>query len=172
MLRRPWLALANRSDQGLPPEQLWDRHGTQLFALASTLLGEERAAVRAVTLGMTDLYTPVDADPDSAVDESLQTAARCVYGRCHAILAESSTRRSTTVPLMVLLGELAENQRGVLALCVFGGHDYREAAHLLDLPPAAAASLLTSALQELGALAAAQPVRGDAGNEHKQHPDW
>ena len=53
-------------------------------------------------------------------------------------------------PLMVWLGELARSQRDALAMCVFGGHDYRQAAALLGVAPDVVARLLTSALQELG----------------------
>jgi len=72
------------------------------------------------------------------------------------MLTDPSIRRTMTVPpLMVWLGELASRQRGALGLCVFGGHGYRQAAHLLDLPPSAVARLLTSGLQELGGLSTA-----------------
>ena len=53
---------------------------------------------------------------------------------------------------MVWLGELAQLQRAGLALCVFGGHTYREAAGLLGLPPTTVAELLTSALREVNRL--------------------
>jgi len=159
--RRPSLALARRSDAGFAPEQLWDLHGTPLFALACTVLGDERKALRAVTLGMVDLYAASDAGPARAVDESLQAAARCVYEQCEAMLAEHHIQRTVRVPpLMVWLGELARSQRGALALCVFGGHDYRQAAHVLDLSPSAVAGLLTAGLQELGAIAAAETASG------------
>ena len=135
-----------------------------MCALACTLLGDESVALRAVTLGMVDLYAPSDADAAITVDESLIAAARCVYGRCHAILADSSSRRTMSgPPLMVWLGELALSQRGALGLCVFGGHDYRQAAHLLDLPPDVVARLLTSGLQELGRLAAAGTEQSAGG---------
>ena len=139
-------------------------HGIPLFALACTLLGDERKALRAVTSGMVDLYAASDAGPARAVDESLQAAARCVYKQCQAMLAEDHIQRTVTIPpLMVWLGELACSQRGALGLCVFGGHDYRQAAHLLDLPPNAVARLLTAGLQELAAIAAAGTASGAEG---------
>ena len=55
---------------------------------------------------------------------------------------------------MVWLGQLAELQRACLALCLFGGHNYREAAGLLGLPPMTVADLLTSGLREVKRLAA------------------
>ncbi len=44
-----------------------------------------------------------------------------------------------------------------MALCLFGGHTYREAAALLDIPPMAAAELVTAALR------ATARTSGDAG---------
>lgn len=161
ILRRPWLALANSPGHGPSPEQLWDMHGTPLFSLACTLLGDEEVALRAVALGMIDLYSPSDGRPVIAGDASLRTVARCVYERCQTILAESSSQRTMIVPpLMVWLGELAHSQRDALAMCVFGGHDYRQAAALLGLAPDVVARLLTSALQELGGQASAGESAG------------
>ena len=45
-------------------------------------------------------------------------------------------------------GMLAE-QRGALGLCKYGGHTYRQAAELLDLPPEQVARLLCDALRSL-----------------------
>jgi hypothetical protein len=161
ILRRPWLALANSRDEEPSPEHLWDMHGTSLFSLACTVLGDEKEALRAVSLGMVDLYSPSDDRSAITADASLRAAARCVYERCRAILAEPSSQRTMVgPPLMVWLGDLACSQRDALAMCVFGGHDYRQAAALLGVAPDVVARLLTSALQELGGHAAA---RGSAG---------
>ena len=43
---------------------LWDRHGRSVYALAYTLLGDEEAATRAVTLGNTDLARSTDSVSD------------------------------------------------------------------------------------------------------------
>ena len=80
------------------------------------------------------------------------------------MLAKDHIQRTMTVPpLMVWLGQLARSERGALGLCVFGGHDYRQAAGVLDLPPEAVARLLTAGLQELGGLAAAATPSGAEG---------
>ena len=108
--------------QGPSPEHLWDMHGTSLYSLACTVLGDEQEALRAVSFEMVDLYSPSDAQSAIADDASLRAAARCVYERCRAILAEPSSQRTMLgPPLMIWLGDLARRQRDALALCVFGG---------------------------------------------------
>lgn len=158
-LLRPRTARPQVSHEALPPDQLWDLHGDSLFALACTVLGDESAALRGVSMGMVDVYCRDDPDPattpEETPEETLRVAARCVFARCDAMLGGVTTRRTMTLPpLMVWLGELARSQRGALALCVFGGHDYRQAASVLDRPPEVVARLLTSGLQDLGRLAA------------------
>ncbi len=63
-------------------------------------------------------------------------------------------------PAMVWVSQLARLQRASLALCVFGGLTYREAAALLDVPPVTVADLLTAGLRELGRLAAGTAATG------------
>lgn len=155
-LRWP-LARPKDTGQLLRPDELWDLHGTTLFALACTLLGDEPAALRAVTWAMVDLYSRSDELSDVPRGEALRAAAGAVYLRCQDVLTDPTMRRTMTLPpLMALLGEIAQGQRGALALCGFGGHSYRQAATLLELPPEMVAHLLTSGLQELGRLAAAE----------------
>lgn len=140
----------------LSPEQLWDVHGSALFSLACTLIGDEPAALNAVTWAMVDLYSHSDTVPDMPSGEALREAAECVFRRCHAELADTHEQRTMILPpLMAWLGEITRDQRDALALCVFGGHTYGKAASLLDLPSDVVAGLLTSGLQELTRLAAA-----------------
>lgn len=140
---------------GIGPEQFWDLHGTLLFSLACALLGDEAAALRAVSLGMVDLYSWSDAQADESPEVTLAAGAGCVYTRCYAGLSEPLLGRSMTVPpLMFWLGELARGQRAALALCVFGGHTYQQAATRLDIPAEDAANLLRSGLHDLCRLAA------------------
>jgi ANTAR domain-containing protein len=137
-------------DVSLGPEELWDRHGTSLYAMACALLGDESAALRAVTLGMMDLYRQPELDARLRADEALRSAARCIYRRADAEVPDDSIRWSmTATPVMTRLGEVALSQRRTLALCVFGGHTYREAAATLDTPPGTVARLLISGLLEL-----------------------
>ena len=62
---------------------------------------------------------------------------------------------------MVWVNQLGQLQRACLALCLFGGHTYREAAALLGLAPSTAAALLTSGLTELGRPTAGSSPRAD-----------
>lgn len=124
--QRGRLALVHPSGGGLPPEELWDLHGSALFALACALVGDEPTALHAVTWAMADLYSHFDAVPDIPQGEALREAAECLFMRCHAVPADTHVRRTMILPpLMVLLGEIACEQRGALALCAFGGHSYR-----------------------------------------------
>ena len=131
-------------------EELWDLHGASVYALACALLGDETAAARAVTLGMTDLAR---SDGSVSADEARRSWARHVYWRSQELAGETS--RTPDLPsTMVWLGQLARLQRSCLALCLFGGHTHREAAALLGVSPTTVADLLTSGLREVGRLAA------------------
>ena len=142
----------NRPDSpsaGLPLEDLWDRHGRSVYALACTLLGDEVAAARAVLLGMTDL---ANSSESLSAEDARRSMARHVYWRSQELAGDTS-RTLHLPPAMVRLGELAQLQRASLALCVFGGHTHREAAGLLGVPPMTVAELLTAGLKEVGRLA-------------------
>lgn len=131
-------------------EDLWDRHGASVYALACALLGDETAAARAVTLGMTDLTR---SGGSVSADEARRSWARHVYWRSQELAGE--TYRTPDLPsTMVGLGQLAQLQRSCLALCLFGGHTRREVAALLGVSPTTVADLLTSGLREVGRLAA------------------
>ena len=131
-------------------QDLWDRHGASVYALACAVLGDETAAARAVTLGMTDLTR---SDGSVSADEARRSWARHVYWRSQELAGEPSP--TPDLPsTMVWLGQLARLQRASLALCLFGGHTRREAAALLGVSPTTVADLLTSGLREVGRLAA------------------
>lgn len=127
-------------------EDAWDRHGRYVYALACTLLGDREAAGQAVMMGMTDLAH--SAHRWSAADVR-RRMARHVYWRTQELAAQAPTTLHLT-PAMAGLGQLAQLQRACLALCVFGGHTYGEAAGLLGVPPVTAAELLTAGLREVG----------------------
>ncbi len=135
-------------------ERVWDRHGGSVYALACALLGDEAAAVRAVTLAMVDLALSIDAQSD---EDILGFLSRRVYRHSLEVPVGPTDRPGPPVtlpPVMGWLGQLAQLQRACLALCVFGGLTHREAADLLGVPPSAVAELLTTGLRELGHLAA------------------
>ena len=115
---------------GLTPEELWQRHGASLLSMARVVLGDEAQALRAVTLGMVDLYRRGDPLPD----EALRSVAHSVYRHCHRSSQEESIRWPTCDG----------------PLCVYGGHTYRDAARVLGITEASVAELLTTGLRDLG----------------------
>ena len=132
-----------------PLGDLWDCHGGSVYAVACTLLGDEEAAIQAVTLGMADLAS--SSDRVSAQD-ARRSMARHVFWRSQELTGKTP-RSMDLPPAMVWLGHVAQLQRACLALCVFGGHTYREAAGLLGVPPTTVAELLTAGVREVGQLA-------------------
>ena len=131
-------------------EDLWDRHGTSVYALACALLGDETPAEQAVTLGMADL---VRSAGSVSTNDARRSWARHVYLRSQELAGETSSTPHLP-PAMVWLGQLAPLQRACLALCLFGGHTRREAADLLGVPPTTVADLVTAGLREVARLAA------------------
>lgn len=123
-------------------ENLWDRHGASVYTLAYALLGNEAAAARAMRLGMNDLACAADC---CTAGDSHRSWAHHVYLRSQELLAEASSTPEPS-PAPQWLGHLAQVQRACLALCLFGGHTYREVASLLDLQPMAVADLLNAGL--------------------------
>jgi len=130
-------------------EDLWDRHGRSVYALACVLLGDETAAAQAVTLGLTDLARSAGG----ASTNARRSWARHVYWRSQELAGQTS-RTPHLPPAMVWLSQLAQLQRACLALCLFGGHSHREAAGLLGVPPMTVADLVTAGLREVERLAA------------------
>jgi hypothetical protein len=133
-------------------EDLWDRHGDSAYALACALLGNEVAAGEAVRLAMSDLAS---SPCGVSTEEARRSLVRHVYRHTQEAAGETSGA-VLLPPVMVWVSRLARLQRASLALCVFGGLTYREAAALLDAPPSTVADLLTDGLRELGRLAASE----------------
>ena len=129
--------------------RLWDGHGAAAYALACALLGDEVAAADAVRLAMADLARDAPDEPE----EVRRRLVRHVYRHAQEP-AERAPGAARLPRAMVWLSTLAQLQRASLALCVYGGLTHREAAALLDVPPATVADLLTAGLRELGRLAA------------------
>ena len=141
----------DRTD-ALQLEDVWDRHGRSVYALARALLGDEAAATQAVTLGMSDLAHSIES---VSAKDARRSLARHVYWRSQDLTADTA-RTLHLPPAMVWLGQLAQLQRACLALCVFGGHTHRETAGLLGVPPMTVAELVTAGLREVGRLAAVE----------------
>ena len=131
-------------------EDLWDRHGGSAYALACALLGNEVAAAEAVRLAMADLARSIRG---ASTEEARRCLVRHVYRRAQEP-ARDTSGQMLLPPVMAWVSQLAQLQRVSLALCLFGGLTYREAAALLDVPPSTVANLLTAGLRELGRLAA------------------
>lgn len=131
------------------PQELWDRHGEPAYALACALIGDQAAAAEAVRLAMADLSRAEDVRTE---DEARRFLAGAVLGHTPASKVTADPHRLPRP--MVWLARLAGLQRTSLALCVYGGLTHREAAALLDVPPAAVAELITAGLRELNRLAA------------------
>lgn len=122
-------------------EGLWDRHGASVYTLAHALLGDETAAAQAMRLGMSDLDA---AEVSGSTAESHRAWAHHVYVRSQELAAQPPSTAPTPAPQW--LGHLAQVQRACVALCLFGGHTYREVASLLDLQPMTVAEMLTTGL--------------------------
>ena len=136
-------------------EDLWDLHGKSIYCARAPLLCDEAAATQAVTLGMTDFARSTES---VSAKDARRSMARHVYWRSQELAGETSKRMLQLPPAMVWLGQLAQLQRACLALCIFGGHTYREAAGLLGVPPKTVAELLTAGLREVGRLTAHRRV--------------
>lgn len=130
----------------LPVEELWDAHGRSLFALARTLLGDESAARRAVTSAITTLYED-HGGPEPA--SALRTSARYVFAHSEAMRTRSAlvTFEPVGTSSTSALRRMALNQRRMLALCIYGGHTYRDAAAAMGISEDTAAQLITAALK-------------------------
>ncbi|MGZ4575808.1 MAG: RNA polymerase sigma factor [Mycobacteriaceae bacterium] len=135
-------------------EDLWDRHGGSAYALACALLGNEKDAAEAVRLAMSDLARSIRGE---STEEARRRLVRQVFRHAQELDGETPGKGKLP-PVMVWLSRLARLQRASLALCVFGGLTYREAAALLDVPPRTVADLLTSGLRELRRFSAAPAV--------------
>jgi DNA-directed RNA polymerase specialized sigma24 family protein len=130
-------------------EDLWDRHGGSVYALACALVGDEAAAAQAVELAMFHVAR-------STRGVSTEEARRCLVRHVYRHTQEHAGNTSGVLlsPVMVWVSQLARLQRAVVALCMFGGLTHREAAALLDVEPSTVAALLRSGLRELARLPA------------------
>lgn len=136
----------------MSPERFWDLYGASLYALARALLGDDAAALHVVPRAMVDLFSSTGGEAPMSTEPTLRAAAACVYDRCYAALSKDPRNGTRATPPPVSLGELEGAQRAALALCIFGGHTYRQAAARLDMASEVAADLLTSGLRDLSAV--------------------
>lgn len=137
--RRRWRGARTRPAPPAALDEIWDRHSDAVYSLAHVLLGNEADAATAVADAMTEL-----APTFAPADDTRRSWARQVYLRSEKLTGRAPGAADPGNP--VWLGHLSPVQRASLALCLFGGHTYRDAAHLLDIPAAEVADLLTTAL--------------------------
>lgn len=135
--------------------ELFDRHGSQLYGLASMLLGDGEEAVDVVAwvmkaanrtanpsgLGRTELVEMVFSRCASRTSD-------CRRPRPIANNATSSTLREGSA-CNFRLAVLNPDERAALSLVRFGRRDLRWVAQVMSIEPAAAAQLLRSALHQL-----------------------
>ena len=125
-------------------EDLWDRHGSTAYALASALLGNG-AAAEAVGLAIRDLAGSVRG---RAPGQARQDLARQVYRRAQD-LAGTTSDAVVLPPVIAWVCGLDRLQRESFALCASGGLTHGEAAALLEVAPSTVADLLRASLREL-----------------------
>ena len=142
-------------------EELYDGHGGALYSIAWIILGDRAEAEGVVR------HVLLEADGRPALDTShgdrRRHLSRLVYLRCtrtrltSRVLAPDlpSSRRQrkgrSKPPIVVVLGELSEQQRATIALCLHGDHTYNDVADLMSLPATVVADLLRSGLHKLRA---------------------
>lgn len=133
------------------------RHGSTLYTLAHVLAGDrehaEQLVLQAIFTGRAGGVTRNPADPQ----DGLRRLARLIYLQwCADVGPKSVPAASAPQPgalagptLLLGLKAMPHEQRAAVALCMFGGHSYRQAAEVLVLPAEAVAELLRDALYEL-----------------------
>jgi hypothetical protein len=116
---------------------LYERYGTDTYAFARLLVDDEDDAVPLAAHALLD----ASGGRDASVDE--RRLARHLY-----VLAtwSRSSRPDHRHP-----SPLTWAQRTAIGLAVFGRHDYREIADLMDITPEASAQLLRSGLLRVAA---------------------
>ena len=140
-------------------ERVWQGHGSAMHMLACAFLGDSSRADLAVAQGICDFAgRPEHVRPRDEI-AARRELARIVYRLCGEVVTRPSApaKPAALPPLMVWLAEVSVRQRTCLVLCLFDGHTYREAAHLLGLAPTDVASLLRTGLLDLAG-ATGQPA--------------
>ena len=109
-------------------------HGLALHLVGCALLGDSNHAELAVAQAVSDFCGRVGPGPTSVRASPRRELARDLYRRCtEAATTTLSSGRlpsgslASLPPAMVWLRQISVLQRTTLALCLFGGHTYREA---------------------------------------------
>jgi DNA-directed RNA polymerase specialized sigma24 family protein len=83
-------------------------------------------------------------------DHALRTAARYVFAHSEAMLSRVAlvSFEKTSTSGTATLGRMALDQRRMLALCLYGGYTYRDAAAAMGIAEDTAARLITTGLRQ------------------------
>lgn len=131
------LAAHTSGEQGTYARMLCHRHAAALLTMASMVLDDLDTAGDIVASTIAAGSRDRDPEPSAETPTRMQLA-RSVYHRClgHQAFVErfpelnGAHRRGPTAPV----DEMTEEQRVILALVVFGGHDVAQAAEFLRKP--------------------------------------
>lgn len=141
-------------------EQWYEDHGVGLFLLARLLTGEPNEASTVVARAIADRSTwPERLDQDSRrvrsdlaglIYRHARTRTRGRAPTAHRVrIAKGWDVAKALPPAMTWLDAVSTQQREAIALCLYGGCTYRDAADQLGLSAPQVAALLTSGLHEL-----------------------
>lgn len=158
--RQPRWPFVSHRDDRTAAGRLCDDHGIALYLLACALTGSGEDARFLVAEAITDFSARPARTDRRTTDEVRTELARLVYrgnSRGGGGYAQPQTLRpraaaADRVPLpeaMSWLRAVSARQREAIALCLYGGLTYRDAADVLALPASQVADLLSSGLREL-----------------------
>ncbi|MGH3357814.1 MAG: sigma factor-like helix-turn-helix DNA-binding protein [Nocardioidaceae bacterium] len=131
-----------------------ERHGSPLYLLGCAITRDSDRAADAAARAIAQTSPPSTESSRGDAELLRRELGRRVYLDCVALEPPSGgyPRHSdrpdadaSSLPMVAWLWSLPPQQRASIALCVFGGHTYREAATLLGLAAADVAGLLHSA---------------------------
>jgi hypothetical protein len=154
---RPGSRATRSSTRSAPPaiDDVWQRHGRAMFALALVVCEDAEAAETVVVQAILDACTPSDI---AVLSVGRQELARYVYvleGRRRAESTQPAADRRPDAAALSSSGvagaeDLSHRQRSAIALALFGDHTYRDVASLMGLPAPDVAELMRSGLIEAG----------------------
>ncbi|MGH3360807.1 MAG: hypothetical protein ACRDO7_18530 [Nocardioidaceae bacterium] len=132
--------------------RICEQHGVPLYLLGCVLTADEDDAVTVVADAIGQRYDgPAAADLREGPD-ARRRLARHVYLEGSRLGGSSTPARpaapgeaadrGSLPPAVLWLMRLSTQQRALIALCLFGGHTYREAAALMNIEADEAMTLL------------------------------
>ena len=128
--------------------ELCRRHAEALARMASLMLGDDTAADDVVSDAIAAVCR-ADDQPHRH-DVTLVHLARSVYSRCLGRLATHERFSFDSAPHRGRRFSMTDDQRAVVALVLFGGHDLAQAAATLNRSPAVVTGHLRAAAAIIG----------------------